>query len=259
MDPFLEMYWRDVHHRLCTYACDALQPQVRPALTARIEERLVVESPEYTPARSIYPDTKIVEARRREDERTSTGGTATLVETETVTDPVIFRLDEQPTEGFIQIIDPTTGGKLVTVIEFLSPSNKSPGEGQSQYRKKQDELRHAGVSLVEINLLRGGGWIMQLPLRRVPESLRTPYSVVVHRGWKWECEYYPIPLNARLPTIKIPLRETDQDAKLNLQALIDQTYVNGAYDGIDYMQPLQPPVEPPVADWIQKTLRNARK
>jgi hypothetical protein len=37
MDPYLELHWRDVHHSLCTYARDALQPQVRPALLARIE------------------------------------------------------------------------------------------------------------------------------------------------------------------------------------------------------------------------------
>jgi hypothetical protein len=260
MDPFLEQHWRDVHHSLCTYARDALQPQLRPALLARIEERLVVEAPEYSQGRSIYPDTKIVERAGHEQEPVSSGGgTATLVETETITEPLILRIDEQPTEGFIEIVDPSTGGKLVTVIEFLSPSNKSPGPGQEQYRKKQRELREAGVNLVEVNLLRGGEWVMQAPLSRIAKKDRTPYCVVACRTSKLQYEYYRIPLASRLPVIKIPLRPDDADAKLNLQTLIDQTYLNGAYDGIDYRQPLDPPLQGDAATWVESTLRTAGK
>ena len=54
MDPYLELNWRDVHHRLCTYACDVLQPQLRPALLAQIDERLIIESDD-ADDRTIYP------------------------------------------------------------------------------------------------------------------------------------------------------------------------------------------------------------
>jgi hypothetical protein len=162
-------------------------------------------------------------------------------------------------EGFIQIIDPSTGGKLVTVIEFLSPSNKSAGEGQKQYKQKQDELRGAGVSLVEIDLLYSPAWVLQAPLRVVPSSHRSPYRVCLKRGWMWnEWELYRMPMQQRLPKIKIPLREQDKDAQLDLQSLIDQTYLNGAYDEINYRNELaiaEMPVE--VSDWIDKTLREA--
>jgi hypothetical protein len=258
MDPFLEKHWRDVHHRLCTYACDALQPQLRPALVARIEERLIVEDERSMTFRSIYPDTKIVERRGRE-EQPAGGGVATLPEV--VDEPIILQGDSEPaTEGRIEIIDPTTGGRLVTVIEFLSTSNKLPGEGQKQYRQKQTELRAAGVSLVEIDLLREGEWTMQAPIYIVPPAKRKIYGVIAHRGWNGgEYEYYPIALNQRLPTIRIPLRQSDADARLNLQTLIDQTYTNGAYDGIDYTQRLQPPFDENIASWIDSTLRAAGK
>lgn len=44
---------------------------------------------------------------------------------------------EPTTERFVRIID--ASGELVTVIEFLSPTNKQ-GEGLSLYRQKRAEL-----------------------------------------------------------------------------------------------------------------------
>src|SRR5205085_7774790 len=96
MDPYLEPHWRDVHHRLCTYACDALQPQVRPSLLARIEERLVVES---NPGddRSIYPDVKLVRSRGERSPSSEQAGAVVADEPQAVE-------DETPTEGSTQII-----------------------------------------------------------------------------------------------------------------------------------------------------------
>lgn len=259
MDPYLEQYWRDVHHRLCTYACDALQPQVRPALLARIEERLVVESDDGY-ERSIYPDVKLAERFPRAAANTGGGGAATAAVAE-IDEPLLVAVSgEKPTEGFIEIIDPTTGGKLITVIEFLSPSNKTTVEGRRQYKAKQKELADAGVSLVEIDLVRAGGWVLQVPRSNLPASHRTPYRICVHRGWDgFRFEVYRAPLNSRLPTIRIPLRQGDADAKLNLQALIDQTYENGAYDQIDYRRDALPPLEGEYAAWAEARLKEQNR
>lgn len=249
MDPYLEEHWRDVHQRLCTYSCDALQPQLRPQLFARLEERLIVETDKYE-SRWISPDVKVVEHLPGwRDGMEKEGGVA-------LEEPLIVRSGHEPAfEGFIQIIDPTTGGKLVTVIEFLSPSNKAQGAGKIAYRQKQDELLGAGVSLVEIDLLRDGDWVVGADRDRVP---RSPYKVCVHRGWKRiEYEVYPIQLNQRLPAIRIPLREKDKDARLHLQALIEQTYINGAYEGIDYRREPLAPLEGDAVAWADALLRKA--
>ena len=50
-------------------------------------------------------------------------------------------------------------------------------------------------------------------------------------------EIYPLPLAERLPAIRVPLRQSDADVSLDLQALIDQCYENGGYDTIDYRRP----------------------
>src|SRR4051812_46855323 len=60
MDPCLERHWRDVHGTLIVHARAELNRRLGGNLRARIEERLVVESPWDEP-RSIAPDVRVVE------------------------------------------------------------------------------------------------------------------------------------------------------------------------------------------------------
>jgi hypothetical protein len=253
MDPYLEQSWRDVHHKLCTYSCDDLQEQLGEGLIARIDERLVVELPAERP-RSVYPDVRVVE---RPGGALQPASTAALTITEPLAVEVDFE-DEAHYEGFIEIMDPK-GGTVITVIEFLSQSNKAP-DGRDDFLKKQRELRLAGVSLVEINLLRAGFNVTQVPTRFIPERLRAPYYAVVHRAWDGKIHwFYSMPLRAPLPKIKIPLRQTDTEATLDLQALINRVYRNGAYHlEIDYSNPPTSPLDEQDAKWASELTGNPR-
>src|SRR5437868_2470682 len=142
MDPYLEECWRDVHHKLCTYACDDIQAQLGAGLHARVDERLVVELPTEA-ERSIYPDVRVVEKPGRSAWR-PVQPAAGLALAEPLTVDIA---DEPYEEGFIQIVDTRTGGKVITVVEFLSVSNKFPGKTHEQYLKKREELWDAHVSL----------------------------------------------------------------------------------------------------------------
>ena len=65
-----------------------------------------------------------------------------------------------------------------------------------------------------------------------------------------------ISLRKPLPTIKIPLRVKDQDARLDLQALLEQAYENGGYgDDIDYREEPAPPLTTDDAAWADALLR----
>lgn len=254
MDPYLEQHWLDVHQRLIIYGCDQIQASLPRDLLARVEERLVVE-PDDSPSRGIHPDVRVVE-RQAPPGVAETAGLAMVEEVEA---PVLIDLSDEPvTESFMKIID-ANADKVVTVIEVLSASNKLPGEGQRLYRQKQQELNDAGVSLVEIDLLRGGEHVINVPSRRIPREYRTPYRVCVRRGWRprW-AELYPVPLEKRLPKIQIPLRETDQDVTLDLQSLIDLCYGNGRYDRIDYTIEPDPPFDPSTAAWVNELLKTRR-
>jgi hypothetical protein len=51
------------------------------------------------------------------------------------------------------------------------------------------------------------------------------------------------------------LRPTDPDAKLDLQALIDQAYRMGRYDDIDYRKEPEPPLTAEEAVWADGVLK----
>ena len=244
MDPYLEKHWRDVHARLIVYASDQMRGRLPRDLKARIEERVFLESADGE-GWSLYPDIRVIEQRNPAPPRAkSDGGVA-------VADPLILRLTAEPmSEGYIQIVDAGSGNRVVTVIEVISLSNKVVGDGQDLYLKKQRECRDAGVSLVEIDLVRAGKRVLAVPETYVPKSHRTVYRVCVRRGWNpWAMELYRVPLQERLPAIQIPLRESDVDIPLDLQPLIDLCYENGDYDNMDYAHDPIPPLEAEDAAW----------
>jgi Protein of unknown function (DUF4058) len=256
MDPYLEQFWGDIHHTLITYARDQLQGVLPGDLRARVEERVFVESPQGKD-RSVYPDIRVVErGRRKVVGPAAPGGVA-------VAEPLRIRLPDEPvTQGFIEIIDRTTGRRVVTVIEVLSPSNKLPGPGRKLDERKQQECQEGGVNLVEIDLLRAGPWALAVPEYLVPASHRTPYRVCVYRARDKEMlgEIYRVPLRERLPVIQVPLREADAGVPLDLQALIDLCYRNGGYDeDIDYRAAPEPPLDPGDARWAKALLRRKGK
>lgn len=252
MDPYLESHWRDVHQRLATYACDQLQAKLPGDLIARMEEQVYVEPRDaQAEGRIIYPDVRVTEHEDR-----AGGGAAVAVEV--VAEPIVIFLSEPATEGYIEIREAGTRQRLVTVIEILSHSNKATAKGRKKYRAKQEELEESDVNLVEIDLLRRGNWIMCLPRLRIPPVHRATYGACVRRGWQpWRLEFYPLPLRQRLPKIRIPLREKDQDVPLDLQALVDQCYVNGRYDSIDYSADPKPPFGDADAAWVNDLLKTA--
>lgn len=161
------------------------------------------------------------------------------------------------TEGFIEILDTGSQGRVVTVIEILSLANKQQGMGQELYVRKQRECAEAGVSLVEIDLLRAGKRVTNAPPEILPVSHRTAYQACVLRGSKSDvAEVYRISLRDRLPVIGIPLRPADPDALLNLQLLIDLAYRRGRYDlSIDYKSDPHPPLIAEDAAWAEELLK----
>jgi len=152
---------------LSLYARDELQRQLPVGLKARVEEYLsvdaeTVEGQELN--RFVVPDVQIVERGPWSDEigRASSVAVAEplLLEDDVQSPPVKLR--------YIKIIEPKENSRIVTAIEFLSPTNKVNRDGRSAFRTKQFLLRQANVNLVEIDLLRVGGWFC----RRLSKSSR---------------------------------------------------------------------------------------
>jgi hypothetical protein len=224
-------------------------------LVARIEERLVVEDPWSGAGRRIGPDVRVVEHGASDSSVEPAGGVA-------VAEPIVLSTESEPfAQRFVEIIDLSTGGRVITVIEFVSPTNKTPGDGLEKYRQKQSECRSAGVNLVEIDLTREGRRQL-LAHRWCGARLNdSTYQASIWRAAEaHRVELYPIRLSDRLPRLGIPLRPADPHAVLDLQPLVDEVYAASRYDRTtDYRSPPEPPLCDEEAAWADSLLKSAGK
>src|SRR5215212_5168647 len=117
MDPYLERHWLDVHGSLVFGARDVLNRNLPDDLIARAEERIAVESGGFEPD-VFAPDVRVLEAVEKVQDGVHSGtGDVALAPFRLVA------LIEPITERYIEILE-ATGERLITVIEFLSPTNK---------------------------------------------------------------------------------------------------------------------------------------
>jgi hypothetical protein len=251
MDPYLEAHWRDVHAGLIIYSRDALQGVLPRSLRARVEERVLLETPKGIGDHPLYPDVRVVEyTSKRGLEAQPQAGVA-------LAEPLLVEVEpEAAFETYLEIIDLESGNRVVTVIEFLSPSNKSPGPNREQYLRKQREICSSDANLVEIDLNRFGTHTLAFPLFHLKPPARTAYMACVRRATqRGKAEVYPMPLWERLPIVKIPLRPGEAEVPLDLQALVEQCYRNGAYEGtLNYAADPDPPLFGADEEWADKWL-----
>jgi len=170
-----------------------------------------------------------------------------------IDEPVVFPwvIDQVIEEARIEITD-RRSNRLVTVIELVSPSNKTRGsEGRTSFLSKRREIMTCDVNWLEIDLLREGdrSVIPLLPpsdywafLCRAEDRPRT-------HGW-------PVSLRDKLPVIGVPLAKKDPDAPLDLGKVLNSVYDQAGYAYLlDYTVPPEPPLRPIDAKWANALLR----
>ncbi len=252
MDPWLEnpAWWVAFHHDLITAISWDLCTKISPRYTAKYGTRLVVESPE---ERWIHPD--VVIARKRAGPIRGLGGEeidpATTLTVE----------DEGREEAWVEVRTTGPMGRVVTVIEVLSPGNKRRGsDAAEKYREKQLEVLQSDVHLVEIDLLRGGEHVVALPEDRLEEIGPYDQLVVIRRAnVRSTVEFYARRMRDRLPRIGVPLLAPDPDASLDLQALVEGVHRAGDYwNLIDYSKPPTPPLSRGDAAWARTLVRRKK-
>ncbi len=238
MNPYLEdvSRWAGVHQRFITYLADALNEQLPENYIADVEERLYIEKPENV-RRLLVPDVVVTQTALRETSQTAIA----------LADPHLkIRLEAAPfREPFIQILHlHGEAHTVVTLIELLSPSNKTPNsEGRTLYLNKQKELLYSTTSLIEIDLLHWGEHTVAVPRSALASEPEWDYIVSLHRGCSdpYEFECWLVPLERRLPRIAVPLAGDDPDVVVDLQAVLNRVYAEGRYSRIvDYRK--APPV-----------------
>jgi hypothetical protein len=225
MDPFLEdpAEWSGVHADLITSIRTQLAAEVIPNYRVKIEQRVYLVQPgEESKRRAIVPDVYIVERPTSEGAALSVAGgiaPATMIEP-------LFDLEIR--ERYIEIRD-NRNQEIVTIIELLSPANKSAvGPGYEAFRQKRKQVLASQTHWIEIDLLHAG--------ERLPAVAgESDYYALLKRVGEYRYAVWYFDLRDRMPTIAVPLRPPDEDVALDLQAAFEDAYARGYYgESIDY-------------------------
>ena len=251
MDPYVEDRWSAVHVLIMGAIAAALKRSLPTGLQARPEEAVRIESVGGDRLHDYRPDVAVVEMTPDAQRRAAP---AVVVAT-----PIELRLHREPiVTRNVVIVDLREADRVVTVVEVLSPRNKRAGQLNADYRRKLGDYEEAGANWVEIDLLRSSRRHLAVTWDDVPPGTPRDYLAVLYRAATGRVSAYPIGVRERLPTIALPLRPTDADAPLDLQAVFDRVYDDGPFDDIDYASPPDPPLADADAAWAADMLRQPR-
>ena len=254
MNPYLEdpEIWPGFHDALIAIMSRQLNTLLPDNYAARNGIRVYLEPIN----RQIVPDIFFV--KKPAPRRTSqTGGTAMLEPDSTPEIITVPALELR--EPFIEV-RATKHGKqslVVTVIELLSPANKTKGHGREEYQRKQKSVLESNANLLEIDLLRRGRYTLAVPQSGVEAVGPYHYLACLHRAAAPDSyEVWRIGLDDPLPYLRVPLAEGDPDILLDMQTAFNQTYEEYRYGfDIDYTLPPVPELEGDDAVWAENLLR----
>lgn len=243
MNPYLENpeLWPEVHSRLIVALADALNPQIIPKYRAAIDRRVYTLEGSETLLVGI-PDVTV-------EQRGSDPGTPSVDKAATRSNVAIAVPPTSPVkvkvpmpleirESYLQIKEISTG-EVITSVEILSPTNKRPGKGRNAYEEKRREVLSSRTHLVEIDLLRSGQ-----PMALAAGAVKSHYRILVSRSeQRPQADLYAFNLADQIPPFSIPLKESDPEPVVDLQALLNEIYDRAGYKVvIDYALPAVPPV-----------------
>lgn len=244
MNPFLEQddAWHDFHERFMPTVAERLGEQVAPDYIVKIDEHIFIHELPAEPRWFLgRADLAVGPTDFAGAPRMAVG----LMEA-----PVRVQIPALDVErlAFVEVRD-RKSRELVTVVELLSPSNKRPGPDRDQYLSKRSALLHGNVHLVEIDLLRGG---TPLPLADRPACA---YSVMVSRVRdRPGADFWPIGLRDPLPTIPVPLRAGEPEARIDLQEILHRIYDVARYAYYIYSGRPDPELAPGDREWAESLI-----
>ncbi|WP_165228224.1 DUF4058 family protein [Aquisphaera insulae] len=252
MDPYIEAQidWEDFHNNLISEMRRVLGRSLPRGYVARSDTRIEVADFGEDSTTSYKPD--ILLAHRRGLATSQAPVTSKTGISDVMLEPwqaeVTDRDPEEVRTAFLEIRR-LPELELVTVIEVLSPSNKS-GLSRIDYLEKRQDLYEQKINLVEIDLLLGGHRVpMKPPLRGADY-----FAVVATGATLPQARVYGWTLRDPLPTLPIPLKAPAPDALLPLGELASLVYEDGRYDQtLRYDLPLPKgwPIPPEDREWAQ--------
>jgi Protein of unknown function (DUF4058) len=175
-----------------------------------------------------------------------------------ITEQALFTslVREEHHEEYIEIRQ-RTDGRLITLVDVVSPANKTLESGRTAYLEKRKEGKTAGANLVEIDLVLQGQPMLEYSRDGLPDW---DYAVTVTRAAQPDrFEIYTATLQKKLPRFRLPLASDDRDTVVDLQTTFARSYDQGAFSSkIDYHR--DPPI--PLSDedrtWVHDCLKQQK-
>jgi hypothetical protein len=172
-----------------------------------------------------------------------------------VTEQALFTsvVREEHHEDYIEIRQ-RSDGRLVTLLDVVSPANKITSMGRAAYLEKRREGRNANANLVELDLILQGQPTLEYSRDGLPDW---DYAVTVTRSTQPDrYEIYTATLQKRLPRFRLPLAPDDRDTVLDLHTAFTRCYDQGDFASrIDYRRDPTVPLAEEDRHWLESVLR----
>lgn len=251
MDPYLESpsYWKGFHTTFLVYLRKSLRSRLPDGYYAEVEQHIWLESDAPEGRRPFaYPDAFVTTVPKARGPRTAV---AELTATAATLEATFTKPAKKKSSKYVTIVD-AAKNRVVTVIELLSPSNKSSGPDRRGYLAKREEYILSGTNLVEVDLLRAG---KRLQMGRTQIPLADYYAFVSRAAEFPGVDIWAFTVREPLPILPIPLKPEHDDIPVSLRECLDGAYEDADYEArIEYDKPPDIPLRKPDADWAEQRL-----
>lgn len=175
-----------------------------------------------------------------------------------VTEQALFTsiIREEHHEDYVEIRQ-RTDSRLITLLEVVSPTNKTTQQGRAAYLDKRREGRSANANLVEVDLVLQGQPTLEYSRDGLPEW---DYAVTVTRSTQPDrYEIYTATLQKRLPRFRLPLASDDRDTVLDLHVAFSRCFDQGNFGSkINYSKDPATTLDDGDRKWIDEMLKQQK-
>lgn len=163
---------------------------------------------------------------------------------------------EEHLEDYIEIRQ-RCDGRLITLVDVVSPTNKLSPDGRAAYLAKRSEGKNAKASLVEVDLVLQGQPTLEYSRDGLPDW---DYAVTVTRSTQPDrYEIYTATLQKRLPRFRLPLASDDKDTVLDLHTAFTRCYEQGGFAAkINYGKDPSTPLIDEDRKWLNDLLKQQK-
>lgn len=253
MNPYLEDsgLWPDVHNSVILGLRTFLARRLRPEYRVATQERVyIMEEP--VGYGTSNPDVRIPDAVVISTAAEPTGAAhRTMPEPSPDAIAVGLPTTELVKERYIEVRR-IKDGRVVAVIELLSPTNKVR-DGRREYLAKRATVLYSETHLVEIDLLRQGE-----PMPMVGDVPASDYRILVADARRKEpvADLYSFGIRRPIPNFIMPLANDAEGIAVDLNNVVNSVYSDGSFDlDINYQQDPEPPLSDDDRVWLDQLLR----